>query len=275
MISKKKVVIFTAVFLIIATIIIIFISGIIKYNNVQVDNVPYFIQYKSYVSSPIDSTYTIDYVYFSNKNEKDLFNEKGIDKVILKDSQNVIVENFKINEGGKSKKYKIMTLALTLKFINEAKEKIKFLDIYFKDNTMITFPVGEWYFDISGLPVGNHLRIGNRYNLVTKYIYDYYLSIENTSKDNLEINRLSVDIENVMFDFEKFILEPNASVNRLIKIKITNLTLNHTFYYIKPRVEYNVGNDEFAFYPFGVNYGLLNMTDETIENEVQKNMDLY
>ena len=98
-------------------ILILFV--ILNISQKKGENTPFFIQFVSYVSSPVNSDYTFDFVYFVDKSKTDMLKQERIERVYLENSDTLEIIKYRISEGGVSKKYKIMTLSATIKFLKK------------------------------------------------------------------------------------------------------------------------------------------------------------
>lgn len=262
--NKKKLLFFIAVFLI--SVVTLFIYRNCEHKNN--DNKPYFMQFISYVSSPIKSEYTFSFIYFVERNT--LWTEE-IENIDLVNIETAKVINYDVKYGDEAKKYNIFTLSLTLGFQKEGIEKLENICITYKSGRKETYSVGEWVFDIQSNEFkGNHLRIGSKYALSTKSIKEYWLSIENISDKKVHVSKLFFSIPNIKYNFDEFSINSKDTIQKRYEFEKESFEVDNTYYFIKPRIEYICEDNKFTFYPFGVYYGLLDVTDNTIENEIQK-----
>lgn len=232
----------------------------------------HFIQFESYVAAPEKSQYTIDLVYFVNKFQKDIIEDKNIDKIELKNAEDVLnISNFSIIKGENTNKYSIKTLSLEIDFLFTSIKKVQYVNIYFTDGTKESFKIGQWIFDINSIPIeGNHLSIGDKYPFMSKFFDGCIVSVNNTSQSDIFIKSINIDLPNIKFlDLDKSIeIKKGSSFNTRV---IPDGTYNkYNFYFIKPKIVYSIGEVEYTFYPYGIHYGLLNLTEDAIKNEINK-----
>lgn len=231
----------------------------------------HFVQCHAYFASPVNSEYPIDLVYFTNKYQKDIFEQIGIERVEFENLHGTYVREIKIQNGDTSDKYKIKTLTLSVSFSKAEKQLIDKVYIYLKDGTKQSFSIGEWVFEISNDKQGDHFRIGEKYPLLTKFFEGYNMSFENKSSVNIEIEKVKIELSDIVFPTlsNNIYVEKNSSL--VYTLVPNNAVTKNRIYYIKPKIEYKTeeGN-KYVYYPYGVYYGLLNLTNEVIEAEVNK-----
>jgi len=233
----------------------------------------YFIQYETFFSAPAKSEYNIDIAYFYNKNMKNPLNNDNIQKISFKNSNLTNIKNFKIVKSDSSKKYDIGTLSLSIDFLNEGKETIEFLEVLLVNGEKLTYPIGKWSINVSNDKIGNHLLIGNEHPVMTKYFNNKYrFSLKNNYNGCVKVTNIDVYSPNYSSSFKEFTINSHKEFKDVLYFEPIDKSDKVNFSIIRPKIEYLVNNNKYAFYPNVTYCGYLNITDETIEKEVQKSI---
>jgi hypothetical protein len=167
-----------SIIMVITVLVIIVLS--LNYSSKKELGKPYFIQFNSYVASQINTYYTLDFVFFIDKNKENIITSNNIERVEFSDINNAQIEKYEFKNGSVAKKYKIITLSITTKFTKAEKDTLKKLNIIFKNGEVKRYPVGNWIFDVSnGLFKDTDINIGNGYRVMTGKLDKYFLSLNN------------------------------------------------------------------------------------------------
>ena len=229
----------------------------------------YFIQYNSYVASPVNSSYTLDLGYFMDKNSKDSLTNETVGSVFFKGSKLTHVTNINFSPCSESSKYRIKTLSLDVKFTNQGKETINELDIFFRDGTKKTFPIGNWQFDINNSPVANFVQTTTGLPIACSKLSNYSICVNNTSDKEMKVNNLIFKNDGVNIDFTPFSVKSSESLTKTFQATSTSNS-KHSVYFIKPRIEIACGDKTYSYYPPGSYYGIMNLSEKDMEDEIAK-----
>jgi hypothetical protein len=235
---------------------------------------PHFIQYNSSFSAELGSSYTIDLAYFLEKDSEDMINPEKILYITFKDSKNLKVNNFRFINSRPSKLYEIKNIILEVEFIDIGNERINELEIRFNDNSIKTYPIGDWNFSVHPEQDNKvkYLEMGSKYPIVGSVFQGYAMSFINNSSTNLTITDVEINLDGVIFNKEKITIRSLEEYNDLLKPRKFND--DNKFFIVRPKITYEVNQETYNYYPFAQLYGLINMTDEDINNEAAKTMTI-
>lgn len=224
----------------------------------------YFIQFKSFVAESKDSEDLISVVAFIDKYKKNRLD--SIERIEYNDNS-LSVTDFQILKGEDTPKYKIRTIGLNTKFYKEGIRKINSIKIYYKDGTTEKFPIGNWLFDIKDDKAQEkYLNLGNGYTVQASSFNGYDISYKNVTDSDILVEKIEINLPDNKLTNEKFTINKKKTYEKLIP----NTKNINGFYYVKPRIKYTYKDKQYSFYPSGVLYGLIDLTQEKIDKEIKK-----
>ncbi|WP_310832570.1 hypothetical protein [Paenibacillus pedocola] len=229
--------------------------------------VAHFIQYNSSIAAELNTNYTIDLAYFIEKNHKDKISTKSIVSINFKNSVTTQVKSYKLVKSDSSKKYDIRNITLDVSFQKPGKEKVRYIEIKFDDNSVEEYLVGIWNFNVSKDKNEEKLVMSDTFPLVSNDFNGYNFSFTNTTANDIKVIDLGIDLNETSLENKPINIKPKGTEKVVIKTSTKN---KDKFYIIKPKLSYVYNNKVYAYYPFATYYGFLNMTDADIDKEVEK-----
>lgn len=230
-----------------------------------------FVQLNAYVAMEEGTSTLFDLAYFTNKNKEDKFKKNNIKSITFNNLEDFIsIADIDIMDGEPTDKYKITTLSINAKFNKAGIKKAKELKITYKDGKSEIYKIGDWKFDVgTKKKVGKHLTISDNYPFLASGLDYYSVDFKNKSTETLVIDEIEIDLPKVKFKkFSPIQLEAGKIISDTLEADKEDY---FNCYLIKPRIKYTCKNKKYEFYPnSSINYGYLDMTNERIENELNK-----
>ncbi|CAH1190093.1 hypothetical protein PAECIP111892_00001 [Paenibacillus auburnensis] len=227
----------------------------------------HFIQYNSSIAAELNTNYTLDLAYFIEKNHKDKISNKSIVSINFKNSVTTQVKSYKLVKSDSSKKYDIRNITLDVSFQKPGKEKVRYIEIKFDDNSVEEYPVGIWNFNVSKDKNEEKLVMSDTFPLVSNDFNGYNFSFTNTTANDIKVIDLGIDLNETSLENKPINIKPKGTEKVVIKTSTKN---KDKFYIIKPKLSYVYNNKVYVYYPFATYYGFLNMTYADIDKEVEK-----
>lgn len=263
--SKKKVALILLIIITFSTILIIKKTFLNGYGD------DYFVQYTSFVAMPQNSIYNLDLIYFIKKGDKDILIKKNIINVVFANSKLTKIANIDFSEESRFKKYKSKTLSLVVSFPHTGVETVDHIEITFIDGTKKVYPIGNWQFIVSDISEGEYIETASGLPGACSNTDGYFMRFKNNSDKTLIVSKLILDCPNITNNFNEFPVSGNEQIDKRFILKFVKGNRNvHNIYFLKPRIEYLLDNKTYAYYPFGTYYGVMNLNNKAIEQEIAK-----
>lgn len=265
----KKISIVIISVIITLTVVYIYFSSKNKYGP------PHFIQYNSSFAADVNSSYVIDLAYFVERNYVNPISNKRIGRVAFKKSKLTKITDFKFIKSDTSNKYDINNISMSVDFIEKGVENITELEIHYEDGSIVDYNIGNWFFCISDMQTGDHLEMGSKFPLIASAFHGYNFNFKNLTDQDIEVDHIEMGFKNVEIRTPKMLLiKAQHEIGELLPLVMNNLTNSNKFYIIRPRVDYNYNGNTYSYYPYATYYGFLSLTEEDIEKEVLKTLNL-
>ncbi|OEH92019.1 hypothetical protein [Bacillus solimangrovi] len=169
-------------------------------------------------------------------------------------------------EGG----YYLNNLILHLKAINIGKENIKELTIEFSDGTTKSYPIGNLSLEV--LDGEKNREITTKEHMALSSDYTYYGVFKNNTQDSIQLKDFIVEneslrISNVTIDDQPLnnqIINPEQYFNLEANLELSNS--NYEFHRASLVLTYVINEEIKRFYLDPVEYGSMNINDDTIKS---------
>ncbi|MGK9252163.1 hypothetical protein [Paenibacillus humicus] len=245
------------------------ISVIINGCSDKVTEKPHFIQYNASFYAEKDSEYPLSISYLNTRNSKSVIKPENVTSIQFGKDKLVKIKNYKFYESNPSKKYSISNIELNLSFPEIGKEEVHELTINFIKGNPITFPIGNWIFNIEPESSNKEfLEMGKDYGVVFPKFDGYRLNFYNKSNEKISISDVKIQLKSVKFEKSNYTINPKTTLTTINKIK--GKPASDMFFIIRPKIEYKLNDQNYSYYPYASLYGNIEITDEDLEREFNK-----
>ncbi|WP_156889525.1 hypothetical protein [Paenibacillus harenae] len=236
----------------------------------RVNEDAHFIHYNSSFYAETGTDYNISITYILKKDSDDYIEPSQVESIRFKQSKNVEVKSFEFYKSESSTKYQVKNIELGLHFSNTGEEKLTDLEIFFKDKTSKSYPIGDWYFNVENKDPLNKspIEMGQNYAVVSAFFDGYLVNLINNSKETVKVNAISINLKDVQL--LQTPLDFDASGKLFIKIPASIKDSLNKFYIVRPKIEYTLNGEKHNYYPYASVYGVINLTEKDFDNEYNR-----